>query len=143
MSALEKEQPIAGGTCRHLLRRLVQARAVQADTRHGKDMVLTTVELMELKFLKRNNKLHHSQPPVSSCVTTPRLSECVALVSLNSQQFGKIPKHSFSSSQSRPRPSRSAAGLLSHLELEEDVFSCGILFLVGGEERGEERRRDT
>ena len=41
---------------------------------------VTTVELMELKFLKRNNKLelHHLLAPVSSCVLTPRLSECVA-----------------------------------------------------------------
>ena len=80
---------------------------------------VTTVELMELKFLKRNNKPHHWQPPVSSCVTTLRLSECVAVVPLNSQQFGKISKHSFSSSPPQSRPSWAAAGLLSHLGPEE------------------------
>ena len=77
---------------------------------------VTTVELMVLKFLKRNNKLHHSQPPVSSCVTTLDCQNVLLLFLSTLNNFGEIPKHSFSSSQSRPRPSRVAAGLLSHLE---------------------------
>ena len=103
---------------------------------------VTTVELMELKFLKRNNKLelHHLQlVPVFWPPQIVRM--CCRAAAVSSQQFGKFSKHSFSSSQSRPRPSRAAAGLRSHLELEEDVFSWGIFqgFYVGGELIGEER----